>query len=82
MPTRKIISRFKVQRLVFGKEEQRIAQEEIFEHDDVRNELQLFLINSRIQKHLMEWSQHVDRMKDRRLTKVIFRYIKPLVQEL
>ena len=42
-----------------------------------RNEGEVLSI---IQKHRMEWSQHQDRVDERRLPKVAYRYIDPLQQ--
>ena len=43
-------------------------------NEDIREELQVFSINDKIQTYRREWLRHVDRMEDGRLPKVAFRY--------
>ena len=45
-----------------------------FAYDDIGNELQVLSINNTIQECRLEWSLHLDRMEDRRLPEVAYRF--------
>lgn len=72
--TKRIQNKIQSAEMTFLRRTKGCTRSDRFRNEDIREELHIFSMNGRIKEHRDRWFQHINRMEDTRLPKLLLNY--------